>query len=226
MAKKFGILLVLITIISLVFSSLIFAQTPPEFLVSWKAINYVPANYRGKILPSDSTPIEISFDLISGNKIVDVSKKEISWTINARTFASGTGMKKIRFNSKNKGQSVRITVFDYNGADLDKFLDIPVTIPEVALDAKIPNNNPLGLKSYLFLARPFFFNVSSLKQLIFNWKVNDQTTGGSVENPEALNLNLKSLAQPAETDLTISVSAQNAFNDLEFGAKRLNFKVK
>lgn len=206
-------------------STIVYAQSAPEFLVSWRAINYVPADYQGKILPSNNSPVEVSFDLIDGNKIVNLSKKEINWYFNGRYFNSGIGLKTITFNSNGLDKNIRINISDYNGRSLDKFLTVSNFKPEIVVDAKDINKKSAG-KQYNFTALPYFFNVSNLSQLKFQWKVNDQNLTGSVENPESLSLDLKSETILPGTNFNILSSAQNIFNDLEFAAKKLNFTVK
>ena len=70
MKMKFKKIIGLIGLIGLI-SPIVYAQASPEFLISWRAVNYVPADYQGKILPSKSSPIEAGFDLVDKNKIVD-----------------------------------------------------------------------------------------------------------------------------------------------------------
>ena len=60
-------------------SAVIFAQAAPEFLVSWRAVGYVPPDYQGKILPNKNSRVEMGFDLIAQNKIADLSRYNISW---------------------------------------------------------------------------------------------------------------------------------------------------
>src|SRR3989338_4500294 len=77
------------------------AQTPPEFLVSWRALNYVPADYQGKIFPTKSTRVEAAFDLIDKNKVADLSRNEIAWYLNNNFLRSGVGLKTIAFDVPN-----------------------------------------------------------------------------------------------------------------------------
>jgi len=225
-------------IISLVFSfwllvvSQTHAQTAPEILASWRAINYVPADYQGKILPSNTSRIEAGFDLIDKNKMADLSKNNISWFLGGNLLNSGIGLKNINFNiASNLNQVVRITISGYKENDLDYIFPIPVANPEIIIDTKtsiktLKNQNYLPLKSYIFEARPFFFNVSNLKELGLKWRLNNRLVEGQAENPEFLKLNLESEGTPKETGLNLSIGASNLFNKLELASKVLNFIVK
>jgi len=200
------------------------AQVIPEFLVSWQAINYVPPSYQGKILPTKSSLIEVGFDLIDNAKIADLSKYKISWTLDDELFKSGLGLKTIRFNSKNTGHRLGITVSGYKGANLDKILTFSRQEPQVIIDAKIPSTQ-IGLGQHQLEALPYFFNVSDLKELVFDWSTNDQPAK-TAENPQIFDLILESKGAPVETNLNISVSVINSSNALEYGGKKINLTVK
>lgn len=83
------------------FPLLAFGQTAPEFLVSWRASNYVPADYQGKILPSKNSAVEIGFDVIDKNKIADLSRHNINWFLGDNLIRSGVGLKKIAVSLNN-----------------------------------------------------------------------------------------------------------------------------
>lgn len=208
------------------------AQTSPDFLVSWRAINYVPADYQGKILPSKSSQVEIAFDLIDKNKMVDLSKFSVNWFLNENLLAAGTGLKTTSFTANgNLNQRIRITVSGYAPNDLDYAFTIPGSNPEVIIDTKVPlkviqNQNWLPFQNYNFEAKPFFFNINSPGDLKFNWRLNNQLVPGAPTDAGILNLNLQSEGTPKQTQLTVSVGASNAFNQLEFAGKLINFIVK
>ena len=232
--NKFNLKLIISLIVSclLLVVGQVNAQTAPEILVSWKAVNYVPADYQGKILPSNSSRMEAGFDLIDKNKIADLSKSNISWFLGGNLLNSGIGLKNITFNiASSLNQTMRITVSGYKENDLDYIFQIRVTNPEVVIDTKtsvktLKNQNYLPLKSYIFEARPFFFNVSNLKELGLKWRLNNRLVEGQAENPEFLKLNLESEGTPKETGLNLSIGASNLFNKLELASKVLNFIVK
>lgn len=235
MAIKFKKLIGLIGLIGLIspigFSA--FAQAAPEFLISWRAINYVPADYQGKILPSKGSAISAGFDLIDQNKIVNLSKYNISWYLNGNFLQSGIGLKKINFTMASAlDQTMRITVFNYKNNDLDQIFLIPGAKPEIIISTKTPNDRTarnqmrISPQNYTFEARPFFFNVSNLNDLRFQWKVNDKIVEGTPANPEFLGLNLTSEGTPRETELKLTLNASNIANPLELAGKLINFVVK
>ena len=209
------------------------AKTEPEFLISWRALNYVPADYQGKIFPTKATQIEVAFDLIDKNKLVDLSKNKIAWYLNNNFLQSGVGLKTIAFKVPvNLNQTVRVAISGYKEDTLEKIFLLPVKNPEATLSIKTPagkilRNRPhLSPTNYLFEARPFFFNVSELKNLKFNWRINDKYLTNESTNPEFFNLNLQSDGPTQETELGISVGINNLLNQLEIASKLINFIVK
>jgi hypothetical protein len=207
--------------------SLTNAQTTPEFLVSWRAINYVPADYQGKIMPSQGSAVEIGFDIIEKNKIVDVSKNTIQWHLDGELIESRIGLKTIGFISNNNAEShtVKITALDYRGNNLSSITSIPIIKSEVVISAAAPYRQISTGKTY-FEARPFFFNIKDINNLNLNWFYNEKKVEAVPENPEFLVLNLESEGTPREIDINISVTAQNIFNQLEIASKRIILKVK
>ncbi len=201
------------------------AQVAPQFLVSWQAANYVPPDYQGLILPSNNSPVEISFDLIDNGRVVNLSRYNIRWSLDDKLFASGPGLKSASFLGSSDDQTIRITVAGYNGVDLDKFVEIPGTRPEVVIEAKSPTRTR-GLGEQEFAALPYFFNAASLSELLFFWRVNGQQVDQAAANPEVLTLNLSSGDAPAQTEIVISASVQNVFNILEVASKLTTFIIQ
>lgn len=202
------------------------AQSAPEFLVSWRAINYVPPSYLGKIFPSRNSPVEVGFDLLDKNKIIDLSGNEIQWFLDGELLKYGKGLKTIFFNSQGINHKIRITVFDYKGAKLDKIITIPGTSPKVVINARTPDDN-IGLGTHVFEALPYFFNVAGLGDLSFSWASNNQPMEGLAEYPQFFTLNLESAGSiPIETGLTISTTVRNIFNRSELGTKKINLTIK
>lgn len=214
-----------ISIVWLGAASSVNAQTAAKFLVSWRAINYVPADYQGKILPSESTPIEVSFDLIDGNKIANLSQSDISWHVNNKFLRSAPGLKTITLNSLLNGQSIRITVSDYKRQDWDYTFDIPAVRPELTINSRTVSQK-LKLGEYLLAALPYFFNVTNQNEIIFQWNINNQAPANQAENPGILSLKLTSQGTPKEAEIPIQATAQNAFRQLEFASRKINFLVE
>ncbi len=202
-----------------------------EFLVSWQADSYAPSWYQGKILPTKDTNINVRFDLINNGKIVDLSKNKIRWYVNDKLIInenSGLGIK--TFNtviSDYPGQEteIRISIFDYNGATLDKIIRIPIVNPEVVITTPYFGNF-VSVGENLFRAIPFFFNINGdLQNLSVNWSVNNNQQEGYFINPWQLKLNVDSRTS-AGTSLFVGIKIQNIINAIETASKNINLTVK
>ncbi|MDE2001620.1 MAG: hypothetical protein KGI60_03610 [Patescibacteria group bacterium] len=209
------------------------AQTAPQFMVSWRALNYVPGDYVGKTFPSLNSPVEAGFNLINNGKLIDVSRYVISWYVDDNLVASGKGLTAVRLDTPStQNELVRVVIGNYNGSDISDTFLVPVLNPEVNLSAQTPNANTalnriaLSATSHLFEARPFFFNAASLNNLRFTWDVNGQQTSGSAADPNFLSLDLTSQGTPQQKELTVTAGVSNLLNQLEIGAGSLNFVVQ
>lgn len=201
------------------------AQTALEFLISWRAANYVPASYQGKNFPINATPIEIGFDLVESGKIINLAANEVRWFLDGDLFKSGNGLRTIRFNSKSSSQQIRILITNYKGANLEKIFFIPAQTPQLIIDTRLPNASA-GLGKYRLEALPYFFNIFSLPELKFDWSINNQPAGGGAENPEILDLNFSSESAPAETKVRISAIVSNRFNPIELSSESVELTIK
>ena len=201
------------------------AQAAPEFLVSWRAFNYVPADYLGKIFPVDGTLIKAGFDLIDNGKIADLSKNSVSWFIGGNLFQSGNGLKTIVFNSQDADQQIRIRVANYRGADAEKIFIIPVVRPETIIDARFPSSE-INIGRHRLEAKPYFFNIFDLAGLTFDWFLNGELVTGQAASPQFMDLNLESAGAPQKTRIAISSTIANKSDRLESASRILNLIVK
>ncbi|MDP3999445.1 MAG: hypothetical protein Q8P76_02530 [bacterium] len=218
---------VLFLIIVLIFGnwSLSEAQTAPEFIISWRAMNYVPSGYQGKALPINSTPIEIGLDIVESGKIVSLTANEIRWFFNGDLLRSGNGLKTIRLNSKSASQQIRVVVANYKGVNLEKIFIIPAQTPKLVIDTRLPNSNA-GLGKYRLEALPYFFNIFSLQELKFDWSANNQPVSGETGDPQILDVDFSSESAPAETNIRISAIVSNRFNPVELSSGAVELNVR
>lgn len=205
------------------------AQTAPKFLVSWKAISYAPPEYLGKVFPTRATPIEIGFDLMDKNRLVNLSNFDILWTLDNEPMISGQGLKTFRFNARKFGggtHNLRINILDYlgEGEDLEYSFKIPVKLPELVIDSHRSSNN-FSLGSHLFRALPYFFN-NTLYNLNFNWLIDNEEIKGESSNPNFLTLNLQSAGETLEQEIKVSARVQNRVNPLEIAGDELNIATR
>lgn len=244
--KKYYVFVVFLSLFCIFSSSLVSAQLTTqlpettlstqnpnfEFLVSWRAINYVPSDYQGRIIPSKNSIIEISFDLLDKGKFVDISKQQINWNIDRNSFKSGVGLKSIVTTfDKAATKLIEIEIPDYNdrtytGAYLNKFINIPAVSPEIVINAPYPNKT-IGIRQNSFQAIPYFFGISNLGQLKFEWSVDEQKVNTDLAYPSILAIDLTSQGSPKSgTNTLIKVLVRNITDTMEFASKTINLNIK
>ncbi|HEY4500065.1 MAG TPA: hypothetical protein VJH70_03030 [Candidatus Paceibacterota bacterium] len=203
------------------------AQTAPEFITSWRAINYVPATYLGKIFPTKGSIIIVGFDLLDKNQFVNLSKAEIQWDIDNTVLQTGIGIQQVQFqsNTNTNQHVVRITIRNFGTSELNYTFTIPIKKPLLIIDAPVPNRQ-LSLGPTLFRALPYFFNTNNLSTVRFQWSRNGQIVTGDANTPNALTLEISSEGNPVDSDITLSASAQNILNPLENATQLLNLKIR
>ena len=190
------------------------SQTNPDLMITWRANNYVPSNYEGKILPTPEASVNVSLEIINNGRMADISKNEIRWLVNSE-LKSGIGLKNIEFSVdrfKNP-QKIRVTIMNFNGSNLEKTIFIPVAEPETVITGG-PNT---------FQALPYFFNINNLQQLSFIWSANGLNTEGQADNPDILNLDTSQL--PAGAIVNLRVQIQNSLKPLEISSQKLSYKL-
>jgi hypothetical protein len=200
---------------------IIYAQGErPEFFVTWEAKSYAPTDFKGKVLPTIGSEVNVSFDLIENGAIVDLSGRTIYWYLDDESIKSGEGVKSALLVIMEEGfHDLTIRINNYKGGTLTKKITLPVVLPEVVIETPFLGNQFSGLNLQL-LAKPYFFNIKKVSDLSFLWQVNDQPPS-SLQNPEVLNINLKS-APPTNTKFDIKLSARNPGRTMEGAARNIN----
>lgn len=205
-------------------------KTPDyTFLVSWRAQDFVPSMYEGRILPIKNSLVEIGFDLIDTNgKFVDVSKQKIQWNINHEPYQTGTGLKKIKlFISNSDEDVVEILISNYtdskytSSSEISRFIVLSAFEPKAVVHTSDPYK-AMRVGENKLIAIPYFFNITSLNNLLFAWKVD----GKKIDN----NLNLLSVNIPENKIINnysgIELLIQNSSDSFEFAKKIFNFDIR
>jgi hypothetical protein len=225
--KKLGILFFICVF---VFLFLIFdlgkGQTPSDFLITWKAGGYAPADYQGKILPIAGGSVTINFELLDNGKTADISQKQVTWLINDEIAAGGQGLKSVSYKipeTDSDDLKTEITVANYKGADRSTLIVIPVAGPEIAINSPYPRNF-VAAGINLFRALVYFFNISHLNQMKFEWIANGLKTEGEAGNPDLLNLDVS--GGRTGQSVNLGVRALNLNNDKEFAEQNIMVLIK
>lgn len=222
------------TILIFSFSFLVFslsnAQSAPQFLTSWKADSYVPSWYGGKALPSAGSNIEISFNLIDGGKIVDLSKTKVRWYINDELTVneeSGLGIKTLKFKAPQEvvGEiEIKIVVIGYKETEIEKFITIPIEKVEVVIDSP-RYDQKISREKNFFRGIPFFFNILKISNLSVKWIANERNPENIGVDPWRLDLNIDTQA-PSGFEIDLKVEVHNVLNQLEFAGKNIKLQIR
>ncbi len=204
----------------------------PQFLVSWKADNYAPSWYSGKISPTKNSKIDITFELIDNGKIADLSKLKVRWYINDKLVLNeknGLGIKSYSFNVNDyAGQDteIRITILGYkNGKQIDKIITIPVVFPEAVISTPYADLQ-INTGNTLLIAYPFFFNISDLKNLYFDWNVNNRRIEiDDINRQQIMDLNIDQRA-PSGFVADIKLTIRNLLDEMEFAGNNIKLNIK
>lgn len=202
-----------------------------DFMISWRAVNYVPANYQGKIMPNKNSSIEISFDALDQGKFVDLSKQNIIWYLNDNLLQSGVGLKTIKFTASQINPVISISIpsykdTKYSAGDLEGLITIPTISPKIVINTPYPGK-AIKIGDNLFQALPYFFNILNPNQLSIGWSVDGAETAGQPGNADILNLTTATQGNPAAgANVSIKTIAQNPADQFEFAQSYINLDIK
>ncbi len=214
MKKNFG-LIILIGIFSL-FIQKISAEQNEQIIITWQANNFYPSDYLGKALASSNTPIIISAEILKNGKISDSSKTNFLWYVDNELINQGFGFKETSFIAKKTDKDsyfVRV-VAESNGKKNENSIRIPTSENKLIIQVPYPNQLIKAGSRVALKALPYFFNVSSLKELNFTWQINEKKYETGDDNQLILNLGTPKTS--SQNEIQISVFAQNQKNKLEF----------
>ena len=199
------------------------AQASPEFMLTWHAASYVPPAYSGKALPIVNTKITVAVSLISAGKFVDLSRHEIRWVINDRAVQTGLGKQEVSFAAEplRALQKVRVTIQNYNGGNISHFLKIPTVKPEIIINRRAVNTNPL-LERQLE-ATPFFFNIPDPSYLTLVWSLGGKTASGPFASAKLLEVGTAGIKPGTLTN--IKLTASSLINSREQATKLIFLKI-
>ncbi len=223
MAKYLKILLLVLMITT---ANACTAKAATEFLTSWKANTFVNAAYTGKILPTRGSQVTLAFELLDNDKIADISKNEVAWFRGGSKFDSGLGKRKTTLTlptlNNNESVIVKIIVRQNKGANIEKFVIIPIASPEVVINSPYPLNIiSAGLSS--FAPMFYFWNTDKTSNLLVSW------TNGNEETQELAGNSVLQLSIPAgvaKTQLRLAATAKNPEREFENANDSINLIVK
>lgn len=196
----------------------------PEIWLTWKADSYVPPDFEGKAMPSDGTLVAASFEVVDGEKFVNLSSYEIYWYLNDEFIKGGVGEQQVSFRVPTRGNhKLRVEVNNYNETTLVKTIEIPTIRPEAVIVAPYPRDNFSGSRIQV-RAVPYFFNTADPDRLNVLWTVNGQKPT-SAENISFLDIDLGGETTDGyKLDIKLSISTPSNLLLAGSDTKTLTFK--
>ncbi|MFH0806642.1 MAG: hypothetical protein V1885_02885 [Candidatus Brennerbacteria bacterium] len=200
------------------------AQTSlSQAFITWKASNFYPAFFKGKALPSLTSPISVAVEATKNGVLLDLSQTEILWEVDGKFIGGGRGVKQATFTAtKGPGDAHFVHVSAFHGAEtIETSLRIPTVQPILVIDAPYRGGRGSG-GTMTLRAVPFFFNLSSLSDLSFAWTVDGmrQSVGSDTE------LTVSGSSNLAPRTFSVSLEAQNQRNLQEIAATRAQFSIE
>ncbi|MDP2704588.1 MAG: hypothetical protein Q8P01_05280 [bacterium] len=155
-----------------------------QVLLTWEAENYVPALYPGRHLVTPGSSVSISAELLSGGKLQDARQATFTWYVDGDRFLKGVGKKEISFSAKKGyGNSYSVRVVIQSGEnEFEAASQILISRPELVLAHPYTSGVLRAGGEASFRALPYFFSVSSSRDVQVSWSVNDErkaTLGGN-----------------------------------------------
>ena len=191
------------------------AAPEPELIITWKASTYVPADYRGKIIPTSRSNVVAAVELLDSGTLVNISKQTIYWYLDDEFLSGGAGGQSVRLltgNVPGGTHTLRAQIPNYKNRTLVKSVEIPISSPEAVIEAPIAGNF-LSAPQLTVRGLPYFFNVRRPEQLLFSWSVNGQAPPNA-ENSQELAVTVGSAARSGKT-FAIKLTVQSQQNILE-----------
>lgn len=214
---------------------------PVEVDILWEAETYVPAQYKGKALPSSGARIKITAfpNFIKNGVKISASRLVYDWEINHKKNQSASGYGKSSFSYAGpkvfNTDTIKATVSDYAGSIIaEKIIKIKAADPKIIFYEENPlegvlYNSAIGKEYSLFeseisvVAEPFFFSINGFASLAYEWLMNSSIKISPEDEMNKIKLNISPDSSFGSS--IISVNAKNSSNILQFAENsfRINY---
>lgn len=206
--------------------SYVSAQTNSDLLVTWRANNFVPADFSGKAFPTNGNMVNVSVELVVNKKIQNISGATISWFVDGTFFNKGIGMKEFSFPVTKVGRSshsVRVVV-QTKTTKYEELVSIPVFNPIITIENKNPSGIVSSGEQVTLKILPYFFNIASQSDILISWKINNETR--SDVRDSVLTLNIGSPKTAEQKTMTIEAFVQNINNKIESAREKISILIQ
>lgn len=218
------------------------AITVSDFDITWSASSQAPASYKGKLLPTQNSTVNVSvfpFVYWPGTKTQLTNSNLIyNWYVDDKFSAGKSGIGKsdmvLAVNDYAGGsKSIRLEIKTSDGAvSISNGVEIPIARPQVFVrlaDSKTGFPYGVALKnltvapiSLNFMAQNYFFNTTP-DNLRWQWMIDDKEVESGGGKPWVASL---SLANVGPMFAQIKTTVKNSSNELETAQSTINLQVK
>jgi len=190
----------------------------------WSAETYAPYRYKGRPLPTQGSNVVV-------DAIIDISgdnpnNLKYSWFLDDVFQENKSGYAKTSFEyrvrrSNGETHTVLLKVFNESHSfAVEKSIEIPITSPEIVLcfsngssfssDRKIKTVDVSADKKSFFIVRPYFFNITKLTDLNFEWTfANQEPIDSSAYSANILDLLISGKTDEGILQKSLSVTVTN-----------------
>lgn len=214
--------LLLVAMVGLSIGHLTYAQN--SHILTWRANTYAPPGYLGRSLPTKGSTLTLN--LVTLNPSESFSNVFFAWYLDDVKLFEGMDKPTLQTTVRQKPGIYTAKVFLRYPDGSPETITAPVKVvaPEVFfvestsfLKGGEIKTSPKTLNLH---ALPFFFNVTSLLELGFAWKIGDTISNESPEKPDNATITIPSNA-PAYSQNIVSALVQNLRNAREQAAQSL-----
>ena len=193
-----------------------------KFELVWSSDTYTPFDYQGRNLPAAGSKVTVNAIITTSNG--DARNLKYSWFLGDIFQQNKSGYSKNEFYFYARGgpgsyQTVRLQIFNEDRTIFEeKTIQIPIVQPELIVYLSDGNSHfsnqtskvstVLAGKTFSLVAKPYFFSINKLTDLIFEWITNNQQPIISADYDASV-LHLDVPAEMKSTKNEISVSVKN-----------------
>lgn len=241
MKKIISIFIGLIFVITPIFASAETTQsiTINKFELIWSTDTYTPYNYQGRNLPVPGSKIIVNAIInASGGNAKDL---KYSWFLEDifQQNKSGYGKDSFYFYVQQRPgayHTIRLQIFnDDRTVFEEKSIQIPITSPEIVFYSSNGNSHfpsqasiasiILADKKFSFVAKPYFFSIQKLTDLVFEWTLSGKEPIISSDYDASIfNLTIsgKTNNETFESNLLVNVKNPKDERQKAFGSMKIN----
>ncbi|HUT96148.1 MAG TPA: hypothetical protein VMW82_01100 [Candidatus Paceibacterota bacterium] len=211
-----------------------------KFELVWSADTYTPYNYQGRNLPIVGSKVIIS-PIISASG-GDAKSLKYSWFLEDifQQNKSGYGKDSFYFyvqQGPGAYHTVRLQIFnDDRTVFEEKSIQIPIAEPEIIFYSSNGNSHfsnqastiysVLADKTFSFVARPYFFSITKLTDLIFEWTFSGKKSIISSDYDASIfNLTISNKDSRQTTESNLWVNVKNTLDETQKAFKSMKINI-